>query len=200
MIKALYRRIKDAVTGKTPWKNKRSPKWEATRKAFLKDNPHCKVCNGTEDVEVHHIKPFHLYPKLELKKTNLITLCESKQHGVNCHLFIGHRGNYRKFNKNCIVDAFTWYKKLICIIMLLLLSGCARVFGVIDIIAGEDTVLHEGTVQFVEYGKDLEITTVFFEDGKAYTCTVCGRMHIIRGDKIKVISTIEGQIDFEIGD
>lgn len=113
MIKALYRRIKDALQGKTAWKQKRSPKWEKVRAEHLEAQPHCKVCGGTEKVEVHHIKPFYLYPRLELKRSNLFTLCESGKYGINCHLLIGHRGNYKKFNKDCIKDAFAWYKKLL---------------------------------------------------------------------------------------
>jgi 5-methylcytosine-specific restriction endonuclease McrA len=96
--------VQDVVKGKTTIKKRRSRLWPELRKKFLKNNPRCQLCKGTKLLEVHHIKPFHLYPELELEESNLITLCESKKNGVNCHLFFGHLGNYRKENKNIIND------------------------------------------------------------------------------------------------
>ena len=90
----------------------RSPKWAAVRKDFLKQNPVCALCGGTATLEVHHKKPFHLHPELELEPSNLITLCESKKNGVTCHLFFGHLGDYQSFNKNVDKDVKTWNKKL----------------------------------------------------------------------------------------
>ena len=56
-------------------------------------------------LEVHHIKPFHLHPELELDFNNLITLCESGANGIVCHRAIGHLGNYRSFNIDVKEDA-----------------------------------------------------------------------------------------------
>jgi len=70
------------------------------------------VCGGKEKLEVHHLQPFHIKPDLELDPNNLITLCESKNHGINCHLFIGHLGNYKSINDTAQQDAFFWLKKL----------------------------------------------------------------------------------------
>ena len=84
-----------ATNGK---KVKRSSKWRKVRKIHLKDNPRCAVCGLKTKVEVHHAVPFSVDPTLELEPKNLITLCENKKWGINCHLLVGHRSNYRNFN------------------------------------------------------------------------------------------------------
>ncbi len=91
---------------------KRSSHWPTIRKAYLKEHPKCFVCLGTKKVEVHHKQPFHLNPELELDPSNLITLCEGA-HDVNCHLFVGHLGNFRGFNPDVIEDAKSWRTKLL---------------------------------------------------------------------------------------
>lgn len=73
----------------------RSPQWPAVRKQFLKWNPTCAACGGKNNLEVHHVQPFHLFPELELKPDNLIVLCET---GGNCHLMIGHLKNWQSYN------------------------------------------------------------------------------------------------------
>jgi proline racemase len=105
-------RIKDIVQGKTSLKTKRSSKWPKVRTAHLKIQPVCAVCEGKADLSVHHIRPFHLHPDLELEPTNLITLCECKSYGVNCHLLIGHLGNFTNINPDVIADVVTWNTKL----------------------------------------------------------------------------------------
>ena len=62
----------------------RSPKWPALQRKHLKLHPECEACGAKVELNVHHVKPFHLYPWLELDPENLITLC--RQH----HLTIGH--------------------------------------------------------------------------------------------------------------
>ena len=74
----------------------RSPKWPATQKRHLKKFPTCAVCNGTEHLNVHHKRPFHLFPELELEKTNLITLCMDGD--KDCHIKLGHGGNFKAYN------------------------------------------------------------------------------------------------------
>jgi 5-methylcytosine-specific restriction enzyme A len=54
------------------------------------------MCGGTKKLQVHHIYPVHISPRLELEPSNLITLCRAKKYGLDCHLFIGHRGDFRK--------------------------------------------------------------------------------------------------------
>jgi hypothetical protein len=76
----------------------RSEQWPAARKAHLKKEPLCQYCGGEEHLEIHHCVPFHLDKTKELRDDNLITLCEAP--GQDCHLKIGHLGNWKRFNPN----------------------------------------------------------------------------------------------------
>ncbi len=91
----------------------RSSEWPRVRKEHLAEHPKCAVCGGIKKCEVHHKKSFHLHRELELEKSNLLTLCESKKHGVTCHLFFGHCGNYQKENPTVESDCYYWSKKLL---------------------------------------------------------------------------------------
>jgi hypothetical protein len=97
---------------KVPANVKRSGQWSKTRAAYLKDNDVCTVCGGTKVLEVHHIRPFHLHPDLELDRNNFITLCESNEFGHDCHLGFGHLGNFRSFNVTVRDDAKIWNAKI----------------------------------------------------------------------------------------
>ena len=109
MIKA----ITDTIQGKAPsFKVKRSNQWPAVRKKFLETHKKCAICEGTKKLEVHHIKPFHLHPELELDPANLIVLCEDWSYGINCHLLVGHLGNYKNVNDTVLEDSRTWTKKI----------------------------------------------------------------------------------------
>lgn len=81
----------------------RSPEWPRVRAAHLKVQPDCAVCGGTEQVEVHHIVPFHIDKTKELDPTNLITLCEKPSH--NCHFVFGHFWNWTNSNPQVQEDA-----------------------------------------------------------------------------------------------
>ena len=101
-------RLKDLALkakGAIPINAKRSTEWNKVRKQHLIDNPICAACGETKKLEVHHIKPFHLYPELELDPDNLITLCETASKGIICHMCIGHRGNYKDWNPDVREDA-----------------------------------------------------------------------------------------------
>lgn len=89
---------------------KRHPSWRRVRKEFLKNNSSCAVCGGTKKLVVHHIKPVHLFPELELVKPNLITLCQSRSH--NDHFIFGHLLNWRSYNKEIIKDSSNYLKRL----------------------------------------------------------------------------------------
>lgn len=62
----------------------RSSKWRLIRDAYVAEHPVCEACGTEENLNVHHIKPFHEFPELELDWDNLITLC--REH----HFTIGH--------------------------------------------------------------------------------------------------------------
>ena len=100
----------DAAHGKHPIGTARSDHWPVVRKAHLKDHPDCAVCGGNEKLQVHHIRPFHIHPELELEPTNLVTLCESG--GSNCHLLFGHLKNFKSFNVNVLADSALWLAKI----------------------------------------------------------------------------------------
>jgi 5-methylcytosine-specific restriction enzyme A len=108
----IFSHLKDVIQGKTTLDAPRSPEWPKARKAWLAAHPDCAVCGGTKNIEVHHKIPFHIKPELELDNTNFISLCESKDHGVNCHLFFGHLGNFKNYNPGVVKDCSTWNKKL----------------------------------------------------------------------------------------
>lgn len=77
----------------------RSTSWPTARRHHLAWEPGCAVCDKTEDVNVHHIIPFHIQPKLELVDSNMITLCPDH------HFQIGHLWNYRRWNPHVREDA-----------------------------------------------------------------------------------------------
>lgn len=82
----------------------RSSGWSKIRKQHLKKNPLCAACgkNKFGTLEVHHIQSFHEFPELELDPNNLITLCSG---GCNCHLTLGHCGNFKLTNPTVIENA-----------------------------------------------------------------------------------------------
>ena len=103
----------ERVQGKAPKGAKRSRTWRKTRKRHLELHPQCAVCKSKKRIEVHHVIPFHIAPDKEESPDNLMTLCENKKYGINCHLLIGHVGNYRRFNPTCEMDAVTWRWKVV---------------------------------------------------------------------------------------
>jgi len=72
----------------------RSPHWRTIEKEFLSEHPKCAICGSKTRLNVHHKKPFHLFPQLELEKSNLVTLCMSRK---ECHFLIGHGGNFKNY-------------------------------------------------------------------------------------------------------
>lgn len=102
MINRIITAIKETFQGKPL--SLRSSKWEEVRNNHIKSNPFCKACASVENLQVHHKKPFHISPELELDPNNLITLCENNN-GYQCHLKIGHLGNWKDYNPNVDKDA-----------------------------------------------------------------------------------------------
>ena len=76
--------------------------WQRCKKEFFKLVPkECACCGGKKKIQVHHIKPRHLFPLLVLVLSNLIALCK------DCHLRIGHLGSY--FNYNAAISKVAMY-------------------------------------------------------------------------------------------
>ena len=80
----------------------RSPRWPRVEKQALFAHPTCAGCGSRLHLQVHHKKPFHSFPQLELEPTNLIVMCMS---ATECHLRIGHGDHFRAFNPNVELDA-----------------------------------------------------------------------------------------------
>lgn len=88
----------------------RSPRWAAARAEALALHPSCEACGCKVGLQVHHIKPFHLFPELELEQSNLIVLCGPQ--GKDCHIRIGHNFNYASYNLNARQDAAAQLKRI----------------------------------------------------------------------------------------
>jgi 5-methylcytosine-specific restriction endonuclease McrA len=79
--------------------HERSPEWPRVAHEHLSIEPACAACGHRgQGLQVHHIKPFHLFPELELDPNNLITLCELK--GRDHHLLLGHLDDWESYNPN----------------------------------------------------------------------------------------------------
>ena len=81
----------------------RSPRWDEVRDQHLESNNECAACGTRLKLQVHHIRPFHLYPELELEPKNLITLCMDEW---DCHLKIGHGGSFHSYNPHVEEDVY----------------------------------------------------------------------------------------------
>lgn len=84
----------------------RSGQWPKVRKEHLLIEPGCAVCGKKDDVEVHHVLPFHKEPALELDPDNLITLCRDH------HFFVGHLLSWKSWNVDVRKDSKAWRKKI----------------------------------------------------------------------------------------
>lgn len=76
----------------------RSPRWTKVRNEVIEERGFCACCKSKKNLNVHHKKPFHLFPELELEKNNLIVLC------ATCHLFLGHLKNFKSWNPDVDKD------------------------------------------------------------------------------------------------
>lgn len=85
----------------------RSNDWPKVRKQHLDKHNFCAACGKTKKLEVHHIKPVHKYPDLELDPNNLITLCADP-----CHIVFGHLKHFKSWNKDVIEDCENYLSKI----------------------------------------------------------------------------------------
>ena len=85
----------------------RSSQWSRVRKDNIKS--YCELCERKgkllHPLELHHIRPFHLHPELELEPSNFITLCRK------CHLDFAHLGDFKSFNADIQSEAEHWRLK-----------------------------------------------------------------------------------------
>jgi len=85
----------------------RSPKWSNVRKEHLKNHGTCAACGRDKKLEVHHVKPVHLFPELELDPSNLVTLCADP-----CHIVFGHLMNFKSWNIDVLIDSNSYLNKV----------------------------------------------------------------------------------------
>lgn len=81
---------------------RRSPRWNKVKAMHLAMEPTCAACGGEVRLQVHHIKPYHLQPELELDLSNLVTLCMGPN---ECHLHVGHGDDFKAYNPDVLYDA-----------------------------------------------------------------------------------------------
>lgn len=97
--------VSDAVVRVTEG---RSGKWPLVRAGHLVKHPACEACGNSvkSKLNVHHIRPVHVAKESELDPKNLVTLCEAGgKLGMNCHLTVGHLGNWKAWNEHVLEDA-----------------------------------------------------------------------------------------------
>lgn len=56
----------------------------------------CAWCGATNDIEVHHIYPQHLWPERARDTNNMVCLCR------RCHFVVGHKNNWTNAITNLI--------------------------------------------------------------------------------------------------
>lgn len=91
-----------------PPKRCHTRRWRSTASRHLRENPTCTACGSTVRVRPHHVVPVCVDPSREHDFTNLLSLCESYEYGLNCHLFFGHGGSWSAWNPNAVADAFNF--------------------------------------------------------------------------------------------
>lgn len=68
----------------------------------LQLNPKCAACGSSDGCQAHHVQPYNKFPDLGANPNNFITLCER---GIECHLHVGHGGNFKMYNPDVREDA-----------------------------------------------------------------------------------------------
>ena len=84
----------------------RSPRWRATRKAYLRLHPKCEISGVKRRLQVHHIIPFHKDPSKELDFDNLKTVTKW------LHFWLCHLGSWHSWNENLQEDIKIWRDKI----------------------------------------------------------------------------------------
>lgn len=85
----------------------RSGSWARVRREHLEREPACAACGRDDDLEVHHVQPYHDHPERELDPENLITLCADP-----CHLVHGHLMAWTRINADVREDCRRYRAKL----------------------------------------------------------------------------------------
>lgn len=84
----------------------RASGWGELARETVEQHPYCSCCRAERDLQVHHVRPVHLFPAEEMMPHNLLVLCR------RCHLFVGHLGDTRRWNPMARSDASKWRRKI----------------------------------------------------------------------------------------
>ena len=85
----------------------RSGQWAKVRREHLAKEPRCIACGRDDDLEVHHVVPYHVDPTLELSPANLCTVCADP-----CHLVHAHLMNWTRSNPNVREDCERYSQRM----------------------------------------------------------------------------------------
>lgn len=69
----------------------RSGQWARVRREHLEREPACIACGRADDLEVHHVVPYHEDKSLELDHANLATMCR------DCHYSVAHAYDWKSW-------------------------------------------------------------------------------------------------------
>ena len=69
----------------------RSGQWARVRREHLEREPACIACGRSDELEVHHVVPYHEDKALELDPANLASMCR------DCHYAIGHAYDWKSW-------------------------------------------------------------------------------------------------------
>lgn len=90
---AHIQRVRSAQARERAKDSARSPKWASFRRKFLAQHKAkglgCEACGAKIGLQLHHVRPFHTIPSLELDPRNMLVLCMFVG-GLECHEMIGH--------------------------------------------------------------------------------------------------------------
>lgn len=99
MIRGLLDRLTLPLLAEPP----RSTHWPTLERAFIRENGTCAGCGTTLHLQVHHVRPFHLFRADELHWGNLIALCMGER---RCHFRLGHKAlSWKTWNPHVRRDA-----------------------------------------------------------------------------------------------
>ena len=87
-------------------KESRSPHWQKLAHDTVVAHPFCAASGLKHDLQVHHERPFHVHPELELDPSNLIVLNRTY------HLIFGHLGDWKSWNADVRKDAARMYEQI----------------------------------------------------------------------------------------
>lgn len=85
----------------------RGSEWREARSNHLLVEAFCQCCGRNNNLEVHHVIPWHIKPELRYESSNLITLCRE------CHFRFAHHSNWSDCNPSIREDCARFNQRFI---------------------------------------------------------------------------------------